>query len=157
MLIEFSFLFSKLFLLGFLEALEILLLHEHWTNTRTFRRSSAISARIWSLYGKLFGIPGSFLCSECQEDKYVSYVHPELKHTGLPLRVFLRCLLRLLATFRDLVLDVLPFVRLSPLAGFFRRVSRLKLFIFTTLTLSNANHGGCQCCELARNFEIGRP
>ena len=30
------------------------------TKGRTCLRSSAISAKIWSLYGKLFGIPGSF-------------------------------------------------------------------------------------------------
>ena len=33
---------------------------------RTTLRCSATSARIWSLYGKLFGMPGSFLCSRTE-------------------------------------------------------------------------------------------
>ena len=33
---------------------------KYCTKGRTCLRSSAISAKIWSLYGKLFGMPGSF-------------------------------------------------------------------------------------------------
>ena len=88
---------------------------------RTSLRSSAISAKIWSLYGNAFGIPGSLGCSAIGRHKSAfasaAWDVDEERRTGLPLRIFLRRLLRLFSALSDLVLDPGTLIRRSAIAS----------------------------------------
>lgn len=94
----------------------------HQDNARTRRRCSATSARIWSLYGKLFGMPGSFACSApLTHEKYCPNPRPRNRETketrtALPLGVLLSLLALLPSRLLHLLLHLLPLVDPHPFA-----------------------------------------